>query len=117
MAILVIYIAAPAILEFIGISNLFLALLYIDVVSAGMQIVLIGLLNVFFYLDKRSAVLWLTIIFLVLNTAFTALTLWLGPFFYGYGYALSLLITILIGFYRLDQSLETLEYETFMLQK
>jgi polysaccharide biosynthesis protein PelG len=116
MAILIIYIMAPKILELVGISNLFLSLLYIDVVAAGMQIVLIGLLNIFFYLDKRNIVLQLTIIFLVLNTLLTAITLWIGPLFYGYGYAISLLITILLGFYKLDKSLEYLEYETFMLR-
>ncbi|MCI4400140.1 MAG: exopolysaccharide Pel transporter PelG [Campylobacteraceae bacterium] len=116
MAILIIYIMAPKILELVGISNLFLSLLYIDVIAAYMQIVLIGLLNIFFYLDKRDIVLELTVIFLILNTLFTALTLWLGALFYGYGYALSLLITILIGFYKLDKSLEHLEYETFMLR-
>ncbi len=117
IAILLIYILAPKILEFIGISNLFLALLYVDVVAAGMQIVLIGLLNVFFYLDKRTTVLWLTVLFLSLNAVLTAITLWLGPLYYGYGYAVSLLVTLLAGFYILDKKLENLEYETFMLQK
>jgi uncharacterized membrane protein len=116
IAVLAVFVAGPALLNFLGISQLYLSLLYVDVVAAGLQVVLLGLLNVFFYLDKRSEVLLLTTLFLVLNVAFTAMTLELGAPFYGYGFAIALLATVLMAMRMLEDKLGRLEYETFMLQ-
>ena len=116
MAVLVVFVAGPTLLDLLGISQLYLSLLYVDVVAAGLQVVLLGLLNVFFYLDKRTEVLLLSTLFLVLNVAFTAMTLLAGAPFYGYGFALSLLATVLTAMLLLDGKLQRLEYETFMLQ-
>ena len=87
-----------------------------DVVAAGLQVVLLGILNIFFYLDKRQIVVFLCTLFLFANIALTALSLHLGANYYGYGFALSLLITVLTGMHLLSRKLDTLEYETFMLQ-
>ena len=116
MAVLVVFVAGPTLLDLLGISQLYLSLLYVDVVAAGLQVVLLGLLNIFFYLDKRAEVLLLTTLFLVLNVAFTAMTLLAGAPFYGYGFALALLATVLSAMLILDGKLQQLEYETFMLQ-
>ncbi|MEW9900730.1 exopolysaccharide Pel transporter PelG [Chitinivorax sp. PXF-14] len=117
IAVLVTFVAAPALLRLLGASQLYQSLLYIDVVSASTQVVLLGLLNVFFYLDKRRIVLLLTGIFVLLNIGLTALSLHWGPAYYGYGFALAVLITVLTGMAFLDRKLQTLEYETFMLQR
>ena len=116
MAVLAVFVAGPALLDVFGISRLYLPLLYVDVVAAGLQVVLLGVLNVFFYLDKRAEVLLLTSLFLVLNVALTAMTQLAGAPFYGYGFALALLATVLVAMLLLDGKLQRLEYETFMLQ-
>ena len=116
MAVLALFVAGPALLRFLGISQLYLPLLYVDVVAASLQVVLLGVLNVFFYLDKRAEVLLLTAMFLSLNVTFTGMTLLAGAPFYGYGFALSLLVTVLFAMILLDAKLQKLEYETFMLQ-
>ena len=116
IAVLVVFVAGPALLDMLGISQLYLSLLYVDVMAAGLQVVLLGLLNVFFYLDKRAEVLLLTTLFLVLNLAFTAMTLLLGAPFFGYGFAIALLATVLTAMLVLEDKLGQLEYETFMLQ-
>ena len=116
IAVLITFAAAPALLRLLGVSQLYQGLLYIDVVAAGTQVVLLGLLNVFFYLDKRHIVLLLCSVFVVLNIALTFLSLQLGPAYYGYGFALSLLFTVLLGMMLLDRKLDRLEYSTFMLQ-
>ena len=117
IATLIIFVAGPALLRWLGISELYLSLLYIDVVAAGLQVVFLGILNVFFYLDKRRIVLVLNALFVGLNITFTYVTLQLGAPFYGYGFALALLFTVMVGFYLLDYKLDRLEYETFMLQR
>ena len=54
--------------------------------------------------------------FVILNIGLTALSFYLGPAFYGYGYAVSLLICVLVAMQWLEHRLARLEYETFMLQ-
>lgn len=115
-ATLVVMVLGERILSWLGISTLYLPLLYVDVIAAGLQVVLLGVLNVFFYLDKRRIVLWLTGGFLAANVVLTGISIRLGPAFYGYGFALALLGTVLAGFFLLSRTMERLEYETFMMQ-
>lgn len=116
LAVLVTFVAGPAVLRALNISELYLPLLHIQTIGASLQVVLLALLNVFFYLDQRKLIIWLCGSFLVLNLAFTAITLRLGAPFYGYGYCLAVLLTLCLGLYLLDRKLGRLEYETFMLQ-
>jgi polysaccharide biosynthesis protein PelG len=113
---LILFIAGKALLDWLGISELYLSLLYIDVVGAGLQVVLLGLVNVLFYLDKRREVLLLVGVFVTSNIVLTCLTLQLGAAYYGYGFTLSMLIAVVVGMRLLDGKLGKLEYETFMLQ-
>ncbi len=116
LAVLATFVAGPALLGWLGISQLYLPLLYVQVIGAGLQVGLMAILNVFFYLDQRRIVLFLCIEFVVLNVALTGLTLWFGAALYGYGFALSVLITLATGLVLLSRQLNRLEYETFMLQ-
>jgi uncharacterized membrane protein len=112
----VVIVAGRQLLRWAGISEIHLPLLSIQVLATGFQVVLLGLLNIFFYLDKRNRVLLLTALFTLLNLAFTLFSIQMGPYYYGYGFALSLMVTIAIGMALLDHDLGKLEYETFMLQ-
>jgi uncharacterized membrane protein len=116
IAVLVTFALGGVLLEWIGISPLYLPLLYVDVVGAALQVVLLGILNVLFYLDQRRAVLALTMMLPATNVVLTAISLFLGPAWFGYGFALSMLITVLTGVWILNRKLEHLEYQTFMLQ-
>lgn len=117
IAVLAVFVAGPSLLKLLGISQLYLPLLYVDVVAASLQVVFLGVLNVFFYLDQRRILVLLATLFTLGNLALTALSIELGPPFYGYGFALSLLVTVITGMLLLDRKLNSLEYETFMLQK
>lgn len=116
LAVLATFVAGPALLGWLGISQLYLPLLYVQVIGAGLQVGLMAILNVFFYLDQRRIVLFLCVEFVVLNVALTGLTLWFGAALYGYGFALSVLITLATSLVLLSRQLNRLEYETFMLQ-
>lgn len=116
IAVLATFVAGPSLLSLLGISTLYLPLLQIQVVGASLQVMLLAVLNVLFYLDRRRIVVALSIIFVVANTLLTAVTLKLGAPFYGYGFAAALLITLAIGLILLDRKLERIEYETFMFQ-
>lgn len=116
IATLVFFLIGERVLAWIGISTLYLPLLNITIVGTGLQVVFLGMLNVFFYLDMRTEVIKLVSVFLVANAGLTALSLKLGPAFYGYGFAAAVLLVVLYGFYLLSVKLDRLEYETFMLQ-
>lgn len=113
---LVLLVTSDVLLGVLKISDLYLPLLFVNLISAALQVVFLGLLNVFFYLDKRRVVLALTGGFVALNGLFTAVTLFLGPKYYGYGFALALVVIVMAAMYVLDRKLESLEYDTFMLQ-
>ncbi len=116
MVSLVVVVMGEILLPWLQISTLYLPLLYVDVISASLQMVFLGILNVLFYLDRRFIVLCLTGGFAVLNIILTYISLWMGPVSYGYGFALAMLATVLVGFAWLSNKIDKLEYETFMLQ-
>lgn len=113
---LIVVVMGEYILPWLKISTLYLPLLYVDVISASLQMVFLGILNVLFYLDRRFIVLCLTGGFAVLNIIFTYISIQLGPIFFGYGFAIAMLMTVLVSFVWLTNKIEKLEYETFMLQ-
>jgi uncharacterized membrane protein len=116
ITVLVTFVLGEALLEWLGISTLYLPLLFIDVVGAGLQVVMLGILNVLFYLDQRRAVVWLTGTLVVTNVVFSGASLYLGAAWFGYGFAVAMLVTVLAGVWTLNRRLEALEFETFMLQ-
>ncbi len=116
VTVLVVLALGERLLQWIGISPLYLPLLSVDVVATSLQVILLGILNILFYLDKRRMVTLLTALFLVSNTLFSWLSIQMGASFFGYGFALSLLLTVLVGLWWLDRRFDALEYETFMLQ-
>lgn len=117
VTILIVIYAADHILPLFKISTNYRMLFFIDVAAVGVQVVLLGVFNVLFYLDKRIIILNLTIFFALCNLILTITSQHLGPIYYGYGFAISVLLTTIIGFVILNQKLMRLEYETFMLQR
>ncbi|MDO6658808.1 exopolysaccharide Pel transporter PelG, partial [Anaerobacillus sp. 1_MG-2023] len=91
------------ILTYIGIDPNYKTLLFIDVVGVGVQVIFLSILNILFYLDKRFTVLVLSGLFLALNIVLTYLSIALGPQFYGYGFALSTIITSVVGLFWLSR--------------
>lgn len=117
ITVVLLFLFAPTLLEWLGISHFYLPLFYIDLVGVSFQLLLMALLNVFFYLDKRAIVLELSALFVLLNIALTLFSQYLGPSFYGYGFTVSLAICVLLGMMRLNKALDDLEYNIFMLSR
>lgn len=116
ITILIVFVLGKQLLQWLGISPLYQQLLYIDLIAASLQVLFLAILNIFFYLDKRPLVLLLTGLFVLGNGVLTWASIAMGPNWYGYGFALSLLIVVCAGLILLSEKLEKLEYETFMLQ-
>lgn len=113
---LVFSIASRDILAWLGISLVDPALFNIHLVGVGMQLLFLSILNVFYYLDQRQAAFIVCLVFMAANGLLSWATLHLGPAFYGYGFATAVLLTCMVGIAILVRKLDTLEYETFMLQ-
>tara|TARA_R110000822_G_scaffold21702_15_gene68493 strand:+ start:7025 stop:8395 length:1371 start_codon:yes stop_codon:yes gene_type:complete len=117
ITVVLLFLFAPTLLSWLGISHFYLPLFYIDLIGVSLQMLLMALLNVFFYLDKRAIVLELSVLFVVLNIALTLLSQYLGPSFYGYGFTIALACCVMLGMMRLNKALDDLEYNTFMLSR
>ncbi|MGH8764045.1 MAG: exopolysaccharide Pel transporter PelG [Nitrosospira sp.] len=103
-------------LHVVGISPLYIHLFYIDVVAVSVQVLLMAILNVLFYLDARREVLIITACFFISNLIFTFATLHLGAETFGYGFAASVTLSAFLSLFILSHKFNRLEYETFMLQ-
>lgn len=103
-------------LHAVGISPLYIHLFYIDVVAVSVQVLLMAILNVLFYLDARREVLIITACFFISNLIFTFATLHLGAETFGYGFAASVTLSAFLSLFILSHKFNRLEYETFMLQ-
>lgn len=116
LTVILLILCGRQILATLGISQGYLHLFYVDVVAAGLQVLLLSILNIFFYLDQRRITLGLSFLFLVTNAGLTLVSQALGPSYYGYGFAAAMLLTGLVGLGLLSAKLDSLEYETFMMQ-
>lgn len=105
------------ILILLKIDLAYLHLLYVDLVGVSLQVLLMAILNIMFYLDKRYQALVLILLMAISNLVLTQASIVLGPEFYGYGFALAMLITTLAGLIMLNRQFNQLEYSTFMLQR
>ncbi|HXU65097.1 MAG TPA: exopolysaccharide Pel transporter PelG, partial [Polyangia bacterium] len=114
ITVLVLLLAAPRLLDAVGISRLYLQLFSVDLAGVAMQVLMLAVFNVLFYLDERRTTLALSATFCLLNAALTIATQHAGPPFYGYGFALSTAITSLAGLLVASRKLDRLEADTFM---
>ncbi len=114
---IMLYYAAPYIFEKLSIPDLYLDLFYVLLAGATLQLAFMTMQALLFYIDKRIETLFLSVLFLVLNGLFTYISIDLGPEYFGYGYALSLLVVFLVSLVIVRQKFGSIDYETFMLQK
>jgi len=113
---ILIYIYTPEIFKLLHIPLLYRSLFHIDMVGAQLQLGFIAVLSLLYYLDKRRSAMWLSLLFLILNAGLTLLSIYLGPYYFGYGYATSLLIVFILSLFIINKTLEDIKYETFLLR-
>ncbi len=117
MTVIILMTIGDKLLTWFGISPLYRLLFNVDLIAVGVQVLLLAILNLLFYFDYRIVALNLCMLFALSNIAFTALSIYLGPAFYGYGFAAAVILTTLVGFILISNRLERLPYETFMLRQ
>lgn len=117
ITVLILYLLGPRIIEWLGISDKFIHLYYIDLIGVAAQVLMLAVLNVLFYLDRLRDAFWLTLTLLVSNAFFTWISIEMGPLFYGYGFGLSMTLTAFVGIFLLSSELENIEFRTFMRER
>jgi len=117
VTVLVLYLMGPKIVQWLGISEKFVHLYYIDLVGVAAQVLMLAVLNVAFYLDKLRDALILTFTLLITNTVFTLISIKLGPIYYGYGFGLSMTLTAFIGITLVSHEMDNIEFNTFMRKR
>jgi uncharacterized membrane protein len=114
ITVVILLFATPRLLQAVGISPLYQQLFSVDLAGVAMQVLMLAVFNVLFYLDHRRTTLALAATFCVLNAVLTVATQHAGPPFYGYGFALSTAITSLVGLLVTSRKLDRIEADTFM---
>ena len=105
----------PSLLKFFHIPALYFPLLTIDTVGVSLQLLVMDGMNILFYLDRLRIAAAISAVMLTANVGFTYLSIRLGPFYYGYGFVLAMLLTTLLILTIADRILNRLNYSTFML--
>ncbi|MFK7891940.1 MAG: exopolysaccharide Pel transporter PelG [Granulosicoccus sp.] len=115
--ILVLIGMGPSIIQWLGLSEQYVHLYYVNLVGVGAQVLMLAVLNVLFYLDKLADALKITALLLLSNTILTGMSLQAGPSYYGYGFGISMVLTALFGIVLLSRELEHIENRTFMRER
>jgi len=113
---IILFLGAQKLFEVLVLPKLYLPLFYVDVIGVQLQLGFMSILAYLYYLDKQKIALYYTLAFVVLNAILTYISIHLGPYFYGYGYSVTLLILFVASIRTLNTILQELDYETFMLQ-
>jgi uncharacterized membrane protein len=86
----------------------------IGTLSAFLQILFLFALIIISYFDLRGTLLSASAVFFVSNGAFSGASLLLGYEFYGYGYFLSVLLSLAVAYALAAKSIGRLPYMTFI---
>lgn len=112
--VLILYLLGPTIIQWLGLSEQYVHLYYINLIGVAAQVLMLAVLNVLFYLDKlRDACILCATLFMS-NAVFTWVSLQLGPEYYGYGFGLSMTMSALVGVVLLSREMDNIEFRTFM---
>jgi polysaccharide biosynthesis protein PelG len=106
--------AAPQLIEWMGISFAQLGIFRLGLLGAFFHSGFLFLLILLAYFDMRRVALALAGLFLASNTLLALVTLKLGYAFYGYGYFLSALIAFAAAFLMADHFIRRLPYHAFI---
>jgi len=111
-----IFLLMPFLVSLMGIDPADTPVFRVAVIGAFFHGGLLILLILILYFDFRGSAVFVSLLFLTSNAAFTLITLRLGPAFYGFGYLGACLITLVAGLLIFRNRIRNLEYLTFMRQ-
>jgi len=105
---------APLLLDGLGSSLRELGIFRFGVLGALFQALMMFTTVILAYFDLRRLVLAVYVVFLATNLGFTWFTRSLGYPYYGYGYFLASLVTLVVAYVLTARSVARLPYITFV---
>ena len=116
IVIILVFQFGSRLLEILHLSSLYTNVLYVAVIGTSLQVVLLALISILFHMDRLKDILLISIVFLITNLLLTISSLYLGPFYYGFGFTCALMITCSLGMYLVNEEFTDLEYKVIMLR-
>jgi uncharacterized membrane protein len=113
---ILLFLGAESLFELLMLPKLYLPLFYVDVIGVQLQLGFMSILAFLYYLDRQKEALIYTLLFVLLNALLTWVSIQMGPYFYGYGFSVALLVLFVASIRTLNHILQELDYKTFMLQ-
>ena len=115
MVVIILLLIQEKIFKFLNIPLTYLPLFDILLVGSMLQLTFMTIFALLSYFNRKWDMVKFTFIFTTLNASLSLLSQYMGPHFYGYGYTLSLLISVLAGMILIGRFLDEVHYRTFML--
>lgn len=107
---------APEIISILFMPQTVIPILRICTLGSFLHSLILVNLIFILYFDLKREALWISLIFCITNWGLTWISLYLGEIYWGYGYFLSTLITLIFGCFVFDRAMKRLEYMTFSSQ-
>lgn len=98
----------------LNLSSLYLPLFNILLIGAMLQLAFMVVFALLSYVDRRQEIAMISMIFAFANIGFTILSHYLGPYYYGYGFAFAGLLATVSGIILLRRFLDEIHYRTFV---
>jgi uncharacterized membrane protein len=102
---------APSIVQAIGLHYQQVGILRLGALGALFQFVFLATTSLFLFFERESQFLYLQTMFLILQTALTSISVWIGNSYYGFG---NLVTCVLCGLVALGVLIRTLNHLTYM---
>ncbi|MDD5218066.1 MAG: exopolysaccharide Pel transporter PelG [Candidatus Omnitrophica bacterium] len=107
---------APKFAELLGIPFVQIPIFRMAVVGAFLHSLLLMILILILYFDFQNLALMVSAVFLVTNGLFALITSNMELIYFGYGYLVASLVSLMVAYYSLDFMLGRLEFLTFASQ-
>jgi len=106
--------AAPNILSLIGVNLIGLGMFRLGVIGSFFHVLMAFVTVVLAYFDLRRKLLFVYFLLFVTNTVFSLISTRWGFAYYGYGFFLSALVTLVVAYVLAARSVGRLPYLTFI---
>ncbi|WP_457680835.1 exopolysaccharide Pel transporter PelG [Thermovibrio sp.] len=115
LTLVIIFLTETILFGIFKLSLLYIPLFNILCLGTSLQLLFMVVISLLFYFDLRKETVVATAVFLITNALLSYLSIKAGPYFYGYGFAFSLLISFIASILLIRRILYEIHYRTFML--
>ncbi len=105
---------APQFFELINVNNKQIGIYRMGVLGAFFHVLMLFEIIILSYFDCRKRVMWISILYFVLNALLTTITMQWGFPYYGYGYLLSSMIVFVVTSIVMFRYVQKLPYHAFI---